>query len=169
VDIAGEAEEGEDAFLRMHKPRQDSTVVTIGEADFSEATAWQPLPLVRVVEHYWWTGVPHATLAPQMLAVLKGQWRCQRVAIDATGVGEGLASLLKAALGERIVRPVRFTASVKSQLGFDLLAAANAGRLRPISTIARRARQRWSRSRPLLLPAQPDPASASTFEVRRFR
>jgi len=130
VDMAGEAEEGEGSFLRAHKPRQDSTVVTIGEADFSDTSAWQPWPLVRVVEHYWWTGVPHANLAPQLLAVLKEQWRCQRVAIDATGVGEGVASLLKAALGERVVRPLRFTAPVKSQLGFDLLAAANSGRLR---------------------------------------
>src|SRR5512139_3716676 len=35
VDLAGEAEEEEGARLRALKPRQDSTVVTIGELDFS--------------------------------------------------------------------------------------------------------------------------------------
>ena len=35
IDLAGEAEVGEDDYLRALKPRQDSTVVTIGELDFS--------------------------------------------------------------------------------------------------------------------------------------
>ena len=34
IDLAGEAEDAEDAFLRGLKPRQDSTVVSIGELDF---------------------------------------------------------------------------------------------------------------------------------------
>jgi len=56
IDLAGEAEEGEDAALRALKPRQDSTVVTIGELDFSVVSEVVPLPRVDVVEHYWWTG-----------------------------------------------------------------------------------------------------------------
>ncbi|MFQ5874691.1 MAG: hypothetical protein ACE5JL_12970, partial [Dehalococcoidia bacterium] len=35
IDLAGEAEEGQDAELRAAMPRKDSTVVTIGELDFS--------------------------------------------------------------------------------------------------------------------------------------
>ena len=35
IDIAGEAENGEGAVLRATNPKQDSTVVTIGELDFS--------------------------------------------------------------------------------------------------------------------------------------
>jgi hypothetical protein len=53
VDLAGEAEEGEDARLRAVKPRQDSTVVTIAELDFSNTNAVQRQPLAKVLEHYW--------------------------------------------------------------------------------------------------------------------
>jgi hypothetical protein len=50
------------------------------------------------------------------------------VVIDATGVGEGVASFLRAALGNRII-PFKFTQASKSALGFNLLAAINSGRL----------------------------------------
>ncbi len=55
IDLAGEAE-GEGAHLTAAKPRQDSTVVTIGELDFSVCHELQKQPQVRVVEHYWCSG-----------------------------------------------------------------------------------------------------------------
>ena len=51
IDLAGEAETEEGAALRALKPRQDSTVVTIGELDFIGDMVKQPR--VKVVEHYW--------------------------------------------------------------------------------------------------------------------
>ena len=57
-------------------------------------------------------------------------WRVRRVAVDATGLGETLARLLAASLGQEAVRPFRFTAESKSRLGYALLAAVNGGRLR---------------------------------------
>jgi hypothetical protein len=130
VDLAGEAEEAEDAALRALKPRQDSTVVTIGELDFSSCSAVSPLPRVNVVEQYWWTGRPHASLYPQLLDVLKNVWRVKKAVVDATGVGAGVASFLANALGKSVVTPFLFTQASKSRLGFDLLAAVNAGRVR---------------------------------------
>ncbi len=56
IDLAGEAEEAVDAALRSLKPRQDSTVVTIGELDFSICDAVIKQPRVKVVEHYWCFG-----------------------------------------------------------------------------------------------------------------
>ena len=44
IDIAGEAEGGEDAALRFLKPRHDSTVVTIGELNFT------PSPTARLTD-----------------------------------------------------------------------------------------------------------------------
>jgi len=52
IDLAGEAEEEKRARLRALKPRQDSTVVTIGELDFSSGDGLQQQSGVRVVEHY---------------------------------------------------------------------------------------------------------------------
>ena len=62
IDLAGEAEGAEDAMLRALKPRQDSTVVTIGELDFSICDELIASPRVKIVEHYWWTGKPHTSL-----------------------------------------------------------------------------------------------------------
>jgi phage FluMu gp28-like protein len=53
-----------------------------------------------------------------------------RVAVDATGLGETAARLIAQALGSNRVQAVKFTAHSKSQLGFDLLASANGGRLK---------------------------------------
>ena len=49
--------------------------------------------------------------------------------MDATGVGEPVASFLRSALGSRVVS-FTFTQSSKSELGFNLLAAINSGRLK---------------------------------------
>jgi hypothetical protein len=129
IDLAGEAEEAEDARLRALKPRQDSTVVTIAELDFSRCGELVKQPGIKVVEHYWWTGRRHAELYPQLVDILKNVWRCRRIVVDATGVGEPVSSFLRQALGAR-VSPFTFTQHSKSELGFNLLAAINSGRLK---------------------------------------
>ena len=128
IDLAGEAEE-EGAYLRALKPRQDSTVVTIGELDFSLCDEVQKQPRIYIVEHYWWTGRKHAEVYPQLVDILKNVWHCRRVVVDASGVGQPVSSFLRAALGTR-VSPFTFTAQSKSGLGFNLLAAINSGRLK---------------------------------------
>lgn len=130
IDIAGEDEEAEDAALRLLKPARDSTVLTIGELDFSLCDEILKRPQVRIVEHYYRTGTKHAALFPQLLDLLKSVWRCRKVVVDATGVGAGVASFLQSALGAGLVIPFHFTAPSKSQLAFQLLAAINEGALK---------------------------------------
>ena len=108
----------------------DSTVLTIGELDFSAADTLQRDPAIRVVEHYEWKGVPHHALYPRLVDLLKNVWRCRRVAVDATGMGEGVASVLSKALGASAVTSLRYSAQSKSRLGYDMLAAVNSGRLK---------------------------------------
>ncbi|MBI4267271.1 MAG: hypothetical protein HY662_00620 [Chloroflexi bacterium] len=129
IDLAGEAEEGEELRLRAVKTRQDSTVVTIGEVDFSTGDNVQKQPCIKIVEHYCWTGRKHTELYRQLVDILKNVWRCRRVVVDATGVGQPVSSFLKQALGPSVV-PFTFTAQSKSELGFNLLAAINAGELK---------------------------------------
>lgn len=143
IDLAGEAEEGEDALLRAIKPRQDSTVITIGELDFSTCSDILQSPRVNVVEHYWWTGRPHTSLYPQLVDLLKNVWGCKRVVVDSTGVGAGVASFLAHALGRGVVTPFPFTQSSKSRLGFELLAAINSGRVKMYADDCEESREFW--------------------------
>jgi len=129
IDIAGEAETEEGDYLAAPKPRQDSTVVTIGELDFSTCDEVQKQPRIRVVEHYRWTGQKHAELYPRLVDILKNVWKCRRVVVDATGIGQPVSSFLRKALGSK-VSAFTFTTRAKSELGFNLLAAINAGRLK---------------------------------------
>jgi hypothetical protein len=115
LDVAGGAPEGETA-----RPRQDSTVLTIGELDFSAMDGAVRDPAIRVVEHVVWRGTPHHQIMQQLADLLKNVWRCRRVAVDATGLGEGLASHLVRALGSLTVEAVKFTTPMRSKLGYDM-------------------------------------------------
>lgn len=130
VDLAGPDEEAADARLRQSKPRKDSTVITIGRLIAAPVADATTEPKLEIVCHYWWTGRGHREQYEQMLGVLRDHWRCRRVVVDASGLGAGIADFLLAALGQSIVEPFVFTAASKSRLGFALLAAVNANRLK---------------------------------------
>ena len=147
VDLAGEAEQ-EMSLLRGVYPErdssvallpqndkerrarndgersQDSTVITIAEVDMANR-----LPILRIVEQYQWTGVAHSQLYPQMVEILKNIWNCHRIAVDATGIGQPVASFLKKELGSKVI-PFTFTQKSKSALGFELLSYTNSNRLK---------------------------------------
>ena len=99
-------------------------------AGVPEAGAVIREPRVEIVEHYAWTGAPHETLLPGLIDLLRDVWRVRRVAVDATGLGETAARLIAVALGTPRVDQVKFTPGSKSELGFELLAATNGGRLK---------------------------------------
>jgi len=129
IDLAGEAEEVDGEYLMKLNPKRDSTVVTIGEVEFPEENNVVREPSIKIVEHYRWTGKKHTELYTQLVDILKNVWRCRRVVVDATGVGEPVASFLRKALGSRVT-PFTFTQKSKSELGFNLLAVVNSGRLK---------------------------------------
>jgi hypothetical protein len=110
--------------------RRDSTVLTIARLAYPEAGAVIREPRVEIIEHYAWTGAPHEALLPGLIDLLRDVWRVRRVAVDATGLGETAARLIAVALGTSRVDQVKFTPASKSELGFELLAATNGGRLK---------------------------------------
>jgi hypothetical protein len=107
LDFAGEGAGG------------DSTVLTIGRLVEGGCE------VVRVER---WTGVPFHEVS-ERAAVIAREWRLGRMVCDATGLGAPLTAGLLRELGSR-VRPLVFSRTEKSALGFELLAAAGAGRLR---------------------------------------
>ncbi len=129
IDLAGESEAGEDDYLKSLKPRQDSTVMTIGELEFRNGQSRGIAPTIKIIEHYTWTGRKHPELYGTFIDLIKNVWHCRSVVIDATGIGQPVASFLKDALGSRIV-PFVFSATSKTELGFNLLAAINSGGLK---------------------------------------
>jgi hypothetical protein len=125
IDLAGE-EENEPVTSNL---KRDATVVTVAELDFPAVDGVIKEPHLKIVEHYRWVGIKHSALYPQLVDILRNNWRCRRVAVDATGIGEPVASFLRKALGSKVV-PFMFTPQSKSELGFNLLAAVNSGRLK---------------------------------------
>ena len=102
-----------------------------GEGDGADATV---LTIARVasdgcevVALRSWHSAPFGQMT-QEVAVELGRWRVERICADATGMGAPLCAGLAPGLGTRL-EPVTFSGSTKSALGYDLLAAANAGRL----------------------------------------
>lgn len=122
IDIAGEAEIDEE--LELTARGRDATVITVAELETKTEG-----PLIRVVEHYCWVGRKHPELFKTMVELLRDTWNCSRIVVDATGMGEPVASFLRTALGSRVI-PFKFTQVSKSALGFNLLAAVNSGRLK---------------------------------------
>jgi hypothetical protein len=131
IDLAGEREETREAALMAARPKLDSTVITVAEVDITAPPRSQfalSEPILRVVEQYQWTGIAHSTLYPQIVDILK-KWDCKRVVVDATGIGQPVASFLRKELGSRVV-PFTFTQKSKSDMGFELLSFVNSGRLK---------------------------------------
>jgi len=127
VDLAGEAAPEMSLFRRADNDEgrsQDSTVITIAQVDMANK-----LPVLRIVEQYQWTGIAHSQLYPQMVQILKNIWNCHRIAIDATGIGQPVASFLRKELGSRVI-PFTFTQKSKSELGFELLSCVNSNRIK---------------------------------------
>ncbi len=129
IDLAGEREETREAALTAAKVKLDSTVITIAQMETTQRSEFLLAePTLNVVEQYQWTGIPHSKLYPQMVDILK-KWNCHRILVDATGIGQPVASFLRKELGSK-VKPFTFTQRSKSDMGFELLSFVNSGRLK---------------------------------------
>jgi hypothetical protein len=122
LDLAGEAVDP------AGQAGHDATVLTI--ARILPAPDALADAAIEVVRHYAWTGATHTSLYGALISLLKETWRVERLAVDATGIGEPAASFLARALGSGRVEAVKLTAERKSALGFGLISAVNGGRLR---------------------------------------
>lgn len=128
VDLAGEHEPKMtrwDAPVNDKGRGCDSTVITIAEVGDTNLSQ----PVLKVVEQYQWTGTPHSQLYTQMTDILKNVWNCRRIVVDATGIGQPVASFLRKELGSRVI-PFVITSRSKSDMGFELLSFINSGRLK---------------------------------------
>jgi phage FluMu gp28-like protein len=98
-----------------------------------------------------WQGQNHVMLFGAIKALVQ-TWRPVRVVIDATGVGEGLWGMLDNAFGSQQVLPVKFTASLKSELGYGLIGILESGRYREYHPFDEKLRQQLEHCRSEILP-----------------
>jgi hypothetical protein len=105
----------------------DSTALTIFEVEPPRKTAELVLgPTFKAVFRKQWTGLSQVSVFRQVSALID-LWRPYRIVIDATGVGEGLASFLLK-LHHSVVIPFKFSQASKSDLGWKFLSAIDSGR-----------------------------------------
>ncbi len=145
LDVAGQEEASMSAAkMSDQEPevRRDRDAVTlrIVEVDLSTMETLQA-PTYRAVHLQQWTGQNHLTIFGQIKALAEA-WEPRQIVIDATGVGEGLWAMLDRAFPRRVT-PIKFSQSVKSELGYGFLAIINTGRFRDMC---------WAAAQPQTLP-----------------
>ncbi len=91
LDIAGEAVSADE--------KHDATVLSIGRVLPPPAGEPSMGNAIEVVRQYVWTGELHTQLHGALVSLLRDTWRVQRLAVDATGIGEPVAAYLARALG----------------------------------------------------------------------
>ena len=84
---------------------------------------------MQIVHQVEWTGKLYTEQYAQFVD-LHEQWNIRRLVIDATGLGDSLASFLSARLGEDIVVPFHFSRQSKSKLTYHMLSLIDTGRLK---------------------------------------
>jgi len=129
VDVGGQDEMSLNPN-ELDNPARDSTAATIVEISPESITLLQK-PTYRTVNRRKWTGQKHVIVFQHIVAMME-LWHFQYMVIDATGVGEGLWSMLDARFGERAI-PFKFTEQSKSELGYGYLAVVETGRYREYS------------------------------------
>lgn len=130
LDVGGETFPAPQGERGRRSGRPDRTVLTIARVLAPAAGSPSEEPEIEVVEHAAWQGTAHAELVGGLLRLLRDVWRLRRVVIDATGLGEGLASALASVRGGPEILRLRLSEERKSALGYRLLAAVQSGRLR---------------------------------------
>jgi hypothetical protein len=152
LDVAGEDEQSSDQASRLANPKRDSTVLTIGRlVEGPLPGAWR----VEVVHHEWWTGRDHQSQYLAVLDIIR-TWRIRRIVVDATGIGEALASFLQARLGDAVVEAYKISRPTKSHLAYNLLGLVNTGRMklhaRTSTPVDREAWRQYRAAKSAILP-----------------
>jgi hypothetical protein len=133
IDVAGQDETkrqgiGGEGIGEERERERDSTNLKVVEVDMS-TVGLIGKPSYLTVFRKEWKGESQVIVFGAMRALVN-TWKPMRIVIDATGVGEGLWSMLDNSFGEKTVIPVRFTAKLKSELGYGFIGIVESGRYR---------------------------------------
>lgn len=127
VDVAGsdELSYSPDLIGAGGKSNRDSTVLTIVRVNQDG-----PARGYEVVNRWVWVNHPASHLADQISDHCRS-FHVRALVVDATGIGASLASFLDRSIGRVMkVVPFVFTAKSKSDLGWNLIAMIDTGRIK---------------------------------------
>ncbi|MGD0752155.1 MAG: hypothetical protein ABSA23_12195 [Anaerolineales bacterium] len=159
IDVAGQDEsqgQGLEQGIRGKGIREareqgrDSTLLKIVEVDRSTVEALGK-PTYLTVFRKEWTGEKHVKVFGTLQGLVK-VWKPARIVIDATGVGEGMWSWLDNAFGPDMVRPLKFTAKLKSELGYGFIEMIDSGRTREYEPFPEALRVQMNKCRSEIVP-----------------
>jgi hypothetical protein len=124
MDIGGEErpKRGDEKKLSS---KRDSTIITVARVIYNELD----LPKVEIVHQYWFNGMHHGGQYAATCQIMQ-QWNARQLVIDATGLGEALASLLIDKFGDQRITAFKFSRMSKSKLTYQFLSMINTGRLK---------------------------------------
>jgi hypothetical protein len=150
IDVAGQDEATTSDEEMLQSPGRDSTALKIVEVDMS-TVALMGKPAYLTVFRKEWTGERHVRVFGALRALAQ-TWKPMRIVIDATGVGEGLWSMLENAFGADVVLPVKFTSKIKSELGYGFIGMIDSGRYREHHPFPERLRIQLDKCRSEIVP-----------------
>jgi hypothetical protein len=153
IDVAGQDEEGhrvEQGIREAREQGRDSTLLKIVEVDRSTVAALGKPSYLTVLRKEW-TGEKHVKVFGMLQRQVK-IWKPARIVIDATGVGEGMWSWLDNAFGPDMVRPLKFTAKLKSELGYGFIEMIDRGRNREYEPFPESLRVQMNKCRSEIVP-----------------
>ena len=113
---------------------RESTALTFVRVDLSQLDTLRA-PRYQVVIRQLWTGIKHAQIFSQLVALAEA-WSPRYIVCDSTGVGAGIASFMVKTFGEGRVLPIIFTSKSKSDLGWNFISVIETGRdIDPLSDL----------------------------------
>ncbi|MBF6606802.1 MAG: hypothetical protein IVW53_14635 [Chloroflexi bacterium] len=125
--IAGLDLGGEDTGATRRNDRTVLTIARLAAPDAAQRAAG--ITPAEVVHHHATRGQKHAEAIPQLAAIAQ-LWNIGALTVDATGIGEATAGMLRASLPRCAIEAFKFTQASKSALAFELIAAVNTGAIR---------------------------------------
>lgn len=128
VDLCGSAEQDLQHAMADHGAdvniKRDSTVVTVAEMVYQWVpAAGRRVPILRIVDHLHMAGTHPMAAADEISDYLFKRWQVLYVVVDAAGVGDAVAEILRARRPNQVTA-LKSSVSDVSDLGYGLIAAA---------------------------------------------
>ena len=134
VDVAGGEEENK-AGLKLEtndSEQRDATAVTVCSIDLSTLSTVKHGVTWKVLCRYNWTGIPFDQQYARMEGLIN-HWCPAVVCCDETGIGAGMATFIRALVGEARFIGFIFSLSSKSRIGWAWMAMVMTGRWKEYS------------------------------------